>query len=128
MEALTYLDTHIAAWLYAGRTDLLPPQVRAFLEERELWISPAVELELQYLFEVGRTAVPARQVVESLAREIGLKVCGLPFPRVVEAALDQSWTRDPFDRLIVSQAALRDMTLVTKDGMIRERYPKAFWG
>jgi PIN domain nuclease of toxin-antitoxin system len=124
---LIYLDTHVAAWLYAGRIELLPQPVRALLEEQELLISPAVELELQYLFEIRRAADPARQVVETLEREIGLKVCNLPFPRVVEVALAQSWTRDPFDRLIVSQASLAEAALVSKDRLIRDHYPKTFW-
>ena len=127
MAPLIYLDTHVAAWLYAGRIELLSQPVRTLLEENELWISPAVELELQYLFEIRRVADPAKQVVETLEREIGLKLCDLPFPRVVEIALAQSWTRDPFDRLIVSQALLKEATLVSKDRLIRDYYPKTFW-
>lgn len=127
MAPLIYLDTHVAAWLYAGHIELLSQPVRALLEENELWISPAVELELQYLFEIRRVADPAKQVIETLEREIGLKVCDLPFPGVVEVALTQSWTRDPFDRLIVSQASLKDATLVSKDRLIRDHYPKTFW-
>jgi PIN domain nuclease of toxin-antitoxin system len=125
---LIYLDTHVAAWLYAGRTDLLPAAVKSLLEEHDLLISPAVELELQYLFEVHRTAEPAAAVVAALQREVGLAVCDLPFREVVEVALTQSWTRDPFDRLIVSQAALRGLSLVTKDQLIRESFGQAVWG
>jgi PIN domain nuclease of toxin-antitoxin system len=90
-------------------------------------ISPAVELELQYLFETRRTAEPAKVVVESLGRDVGLKVCDLLFPRVVEVALDQNWARDPFDRLIVSQAALRGSSLITKDELIRQHFEHAVW-
>jgi PIN domain nuclease of toxin-antitoxin system len=85
-------------------------------------------LELQYLFEIRRTAEPARIVVETLRREVGLKVCDLPFADVVEVAWTQDWTRDPFDRLIVSQAALRGAALATKDGAIREHFQLAVWG
>lgn len=127
MASLIYLDTHVVAWLFAGRTDLLPPGVRAILDQNDLLISPAVVLELQYLFEIHRASEPARVVVESLARELGLRVCDLPFQEVVEAALDQSWTRDPFDRMLVSQAVRRDAPLVTKDQLIRDHYPQAVW-
>lgn len=127
MASLIYLDTHVASWMFAGRTDLLPPAVQSFLEEHDLLISPAVRLELEYLFEVGRTAEPARVVVETLQREVGLAVCDLPFPHVVEVAVEQSWTRDPFDRLIVAQAILRGVPLVTRDRLIRDCYEKAFW-
>jgi PIN domain nuclease of toxin-antitoxin system len=85
-------------------------------------------LELQYLFEVRRTAEPAKVVLESLGREIGLKVCDLPFSDVAEIALSFDWTREPFDRLIVSQAELRGAPLITKDRLIRDQFPRAVWG
>jgi PIN domain nuclease of toxin-antitoxin system len=128
MASVIYLDTHVVGWMFAGRTDLLAGKARQVIEEREILISPAVELELQYLFEIHRTAEPARKVVETLGREVGLRVCELPFSRVVEVALEQSWTRDPFDRLITSHAMLAEAPLITKDGTIREHYSRAIWG
>jgi PIN domain nuclease of toxin-antitoxin system len=113
--------------MFAGRTDLIPDSVRVLLDQHDLLISPAVKLELQYLFEIRRTAEPAKTVIEALAREVGLRVCDLPFAEVVEVALGQSWTRDPFDRLIVSQATLRGATLITRDGDIRDHFPQAVW-
>ena len=127
MAPLIYLDTHVVAWMFAGRIDLIPQSVEALLEQHELLISPAVVLELQYLFEVRHTAEPAKVVVEALGRDIGLKVCDLPFPAVVEVALDQTWTRDPFDRLIVSQAILGGSSLISKDKPIRDHFAGAVW-
>ena len=40
----------------------------------------------------------------------------------------QSWTGDPFDRIIVAQAALRRASLITKDADIRAHYDRALWG
>lgn len=128
MATLTYLDTHVAAWLYAGKLELIPPPAKTLLAGSDLVISPMVVLELQYLFEIGRTRSPARDVVAALRTEIGLKVCDLPFATVADRALDLTWTRDPFDRLIVSQAALREAPLLSKDGSIHEHYPRAVWG
>ncbi|HWM89382.1 MAG TPA: PIN domain-containing protein [Thermoanaerobaculia bacterium] len=127
MASLIYLDTHATAWLFAGRMDLFPEQARALIEEHDLLISPAVVLELQYLYEIGRTAEPSRVVIQALAVEVGLNICDLPFPQVVEVALDQAWTRDPFDRFVVAQAMLRKAPLLTKDRLMREHYPQAVW-
>ena len=33
MAPLIYLDTHVTVWLFAGESDLLPPQARARIEE-----------------------------------------------------------------------------------------------
>src|SRR5262245_47128403 len=127
MAPLIYLDTHVVAWMFAGRTDLIPEGVRALIDQHELMISPAVALELQCLFEVRRTAEPAKVVIEALGRDVGLKVCDLPFPAVIEVALSQTWTRDPFDRLIVSQAILRGSSLISKDKPIRDHYEGVVW-
>jgi PIN domain nuclease of toxin-antitoxin system len=127
MAPLIYLDTHVVTWMFAGRLDLFSAQARELLDSCDLLISPAVKLELQYLFEVRRTAEPAKVVLESLGREVGLKVCDLPFSDVAEIALSMDWTRDPFDRLLVSQAELREKPLITKDRLIRDHFPRAVW-
>lgn len=127
MASLIYLDTHVVAWLRAGRTDALPELARRLLEENDLLISPFVALELQYLFEIQRASEPAEVVLAALTRDIGLELCELPFSEVARMALGQSWTRDPFDRIIVSQAALRNAPLVTRDQVIRDHYSQAVW-
>ena len=124
---MIYLDTHVVAWLFAGRVDLLPRPVVEFIDRDELLISPIVALELQYLFEIARTTEPAKVVVEALTRELGLKSCDLPFTEVIVEALNQSWTRDPFDRIIVSHAQLRGTSLLTKDQTIRDHFTHALW-
>ena len=125
---MIYVDTHVIAWLHAGRVNLIPPRAQRLIEDNPLLISPIVALELQYLFEIGRTGEPARRVLETLGRDIGLRLCDLPFPDVAGAALRQTWTRDPFDRVIVAQAALRRASLITKDTGIRANYDRALWG
>jgi len=90
-------------------------------------VSPAVVLELQLLHEIKRLRAVAFKVIERLSSEIGLVVCRLPFTSVLEHAVKQSWTRDPFDRLIVAQASANDAALVTKDGGIRDNYRRSIW-
>lgn len=127
MAPLIYLDTHVAAWLFSNRVDLLPGGVRARLEESDLLISPAVKLELQYLYEIRRITSAGEHVVNTLEKELALKTCDLPFVKVVDVALTASWTRDPFDRLIASQATLRGVTLLTKDRDILTHCEWAKW-
>lgn len=124
---MIYLDTHAAAWLYAGLAERFAPSVRELLEREDLFVSPMVELELQYLHEIGRLGEGGRTVVAGLGALVGLRVCDRPFGQVVAKALELTWTRDPFDRLIVAQAAVTDALLVTKDRGIREHYVRAVW-
>lgn len=124
---MIYLDTHVVVWLYAGRLGELTRQAQAAIEDHDLLISPMVLLELQYLHEIGRVNVPAETIVGTLAGEIGLQVCDQPFPRVAAAAAAETWTRDPFDRIIVGQARLRGLSLISKDAHIKSNYPRTLW-
>ena len=43
------------------------------------------------------------------------------------AAMEFSWTRDPFDRLIAAQALVSGERLLTRDRLIRANCSWAFW-
>lgn len=126
---MIYLDTHACAWLFLGRLSLLPKRVLERIDRADdLRISPMVALELDLMHEIGRTAQPARTVVATLGADLGLKVCDLPFPAVAAAATHLTWTRDPFDRLIVAQAVAAKAPLVTRDRTIHRHSAVAYWG
>lgn len=127
MATVIYLDTHVVVWLYAGLASRLSRRGRELLNRSDLAISPMVVLELQYLYETGRTTEPGNTVIQDLSHRIGLRIGEESFQQIVALASQQIWTRDPFDRLIVGQAAPSQMTLVTKDRTIRAHYSGAFW-
>ena len=124
---MIHLDTHVAAWLYAGRSDLFPAGVRSLLESEELVVSPMVLLELQYLFEIGKTTEPGNAVMAALERVLEVRQSTLSFESVASAALAFDFTRDLFDRLITAQAEVAEAPLITKDRKIREFYSRAVW-
>jgi len=127
IEEVTYLDTHVVIWLFGGQRHRLSSAAIEQIQDEDLLVSPAVVLELQLLHEIKRLRAVAFKVIERLSSEIGLAVCRLPFPSVLEHAVEQSWTRDPFDRLIVAQANANDAALVTKDAEIRGHYKRSIW-
>jgi len=128
MEAgIVHLDTHVVVWLYSGLLDLIPPRVAIAINHNLLRVSPIVALEIQYLFETGRITIPADTILEDLDLRIGLRMDRLSFTRVVRQSLLEKWTRDPFDRLIVSQARIRQVPLLTRDRTIRKYYKNARW-
>lgn len=123
-----YLDTHILVWLYQdGAERLTPLGIRAIEGAEQLLVSPMVELELTYLYEISRINCSALTILESLRRDIGLETCKQPFASVVGTALKLDWTRDPFDRIIVAQAAHRESALLTADQHIRQHYSASVW-
>lgn len=87
-----------------------------------------VLLEFEYMNEIGRSALRGQDILRKLEQELDVRVCDLPFADVARAALDEKWTRDPFDRIIVAQARLNGLaTLISSDEEIAEHYPRAVW-
>ncbi|MDQ3469412.1 MAG: PIN domain-containing protein [Actinomycetota bacterium] len=121
------LDTHVAVWLYSGELERLSAPAAAAVEHEDLVISPIVELEATYLHEIGRLTVTGAELTADLRGRVGLALSDLDMAAVVAAAAPLSWTRDPFDRLIVGDALAANCTLLTKDGTIREHCPLARW-
>ena len=124
---MIYLDTHVVVWLYAGKIKMLSEQAKELINGHEVIISPIVRLELQYLFEIQRVTDEANEIVFDLSDRIGLKMCDKSLNTIVSGAFDLSWTRDPFDRIIVATATINHNILVTKDQNILENYEKAMW-
>lgn len=128
MAPVIHLDTHVVAWLYdGGAAGLSDGAAEALAGAHDVHCSPMVRLELTYLHEIGRLSVPALEVCDALAGAIGLRFSDAPFFAVVREAERQTWTRDPFDRVIVAQAVLDSAPLLTKDETIHRAYDAAIW-
>jgi len=124
---MIFLDTHAVLWLYQKELHLFSPEALLRLENEHLLISPAVMLELEYLFEIGRITVKAVEIVEYLAETIGLEIDPVSFLPIVEKSLELKWTRDPFDRLLTAHAGFRQADLLSKDKIITANYSRTFW-
>lgn len=124
---MIFLDTHVVVWLYAGERDRIPASAAARIEAEDLLLSPVVPLELQFLREVGRLRAEPCRILDVLRETIGVQVDNSPFFPVVLQSMELKWTRDPFDRLIVAQAVVRQAPLLTKDDRIRRHYAGAVW-
>lgn len=110
------LDTNAVIWLDQNhrRARTLSRSATA------LAISPATLLELQFLIEVGRIRLPGRGLPD-IAADDRWTVDEAPGLDWFIRAAEESWTRDPFDRLIVAHARLRRWRLATGDTVLLER-------
>jgi PIN domain nuclease of toxin-antitoxin system len=114
------LDTHVLLWLL-GAADRVPDDVRAELADREneLVVSAASAIEISTKVRLGKLDAPT--LPATLTRRVAdLGASALPI--TVEHGLlagTLRWEhRDPFDRLLVAQATLEELVLVTVDRAI----------
>ncbi len=124
---MTFLDTHVVVWLYAGIVKKLSNIAIQKIENSDLLVSQMVRLELKYLFEIGRITAPPEIVLKDLENSIGLKVSRMKAEKVFDLAIEYQWTRDVFDRLITAEADVVNGFLITKDKTIQTNYEKAVW-
>lgn len=111
------LDTHVVLWHLSGERSFSERARAVIAGAAELAISVVTFAEIGVKAAVGKLEVPADLQTHvaaaglrtlGLAPEHGLAVAGLPLHH-----------RDPFDRLLVAQARLERLTLVTTDERIR---------
>lgn len=127
-DLIVYLDTHVAIWLGAGMIKRVNRQALKTIDKSEPLLSSMALLELEFMHEVGRSKLRAQDIVRKLEHEIGLRICELSFSTVATVALDENWTRDPFDRLIVANAKANGFApLISADREIAKHYPRTVW-
>jgi len=111
------LDTNALLWL-----DRSHPRCRPLSRwAGRLYVSPASLLEIQILTEVGRVRLRAAATPATLAHDPRWLLDSPPSAGWFEHALAVSWTRDPFDRLLVAHARSRSWRLATADTALLDR-------
>jgi PIN domain nuclease of toxin-antitoxin system len=127
-ERKAYLDTNVAVWLAQGDLSRCTATALDSIRNSNLLVSPIVALELAYLHEIDRITLSSQDVLLKLRAELGVEVCDSPFPAVITIAVNEIWTRDPFDRIIVSHAKANGLSpLISSDAAIQKNYVKTVW-
>jgi PIN domain nuclease of toxin-antitoxin system len=111
------LDTHVLLWWLADEP-LAPAAAEAIAEPaNDVWVSAASIWEIAIKRAAGRLTFDADPVDASEAAGFALLPIG---PRhAVDAAALPEHHRDPFDRMLVAQARMEQMTLVSRDTSVQ---------
>lgn len=108
-------------------TEKLSPRAIKAIDSSQLYASPLVLLELDYLYQKKRIAYDADKILFELNETVGLRVANSSFADIIAQARQWNWTRDPFDLIITAEAAINNASLITADKHIRKHYKKAIW-
>ena len=124
---MIHLDTHVLIWLATGHPERLPAGARARIEAERPLVSPMVQIELALMYEIRRVGQPPGTILDVLRRNLDLGWAEASFERVSAIAATLTWTRDPFDRVIVAHALADDLPLLTKDEILLRHCRVAVW-
>jgi PIN domain nuclease of toxin-antitoxin system len=124
------LDTCTFLWALAAAPELSPRAAQLFRHvDNEIFLSAASAWEIAVKHAAGQLVLPDRPERFVPAMRDERNIVSLPIDE--ESALHASRLpllhRDPFDRLLVSQAIVHGMTILTPDAVI-SRYPaRTIW-
>lgn len=107
------LDTHVVLWQLDGSRTLSRPARDAISTATELFFSAVSFAEIGMKAAVGMLSVPPD--FPEAVRRSGLTVLPLETQHGLDVATLPMHHRDPFDRLLVSQARSEQLTIVSAD-------------
>ncbi len=121
------LDTHVWLWLNDAPHLLSQASRRAIGNASAIGVSPLSCWELSLLERHGRIGFDrgAETWIRQALAADGIRVADLhPAAAVAAAQLDESFPRDPIDRLLYTTAVELAVPLVTKDSHLRAADPR----
>lgn len=121
------MDTHAVVLLYSKDLKKFGTQSLDLMKNNHLLISPMVKLELQYLHEIKRINPTPDEIIFALKNSVNLKICQKNWHDIVNVAINCTFTRDAFDRLIVAHAMLDNSILISKDENLTKHYANCVW-
>ena len=111
------LDTHLLLWALSAPARL-PVAARRLIQDADVYVSAASIWEISIKAALGKLTADPQEVLAALepAGFLSLPVAGVHAARVSNLPPVH---RDPFDRLLVAQALVEPMRLVSTDAALR---------
>ncbi|MBL7684981.1 MAG: hypothetical protein JNK65_02970 [Deltaproteobacteria bacterium] len=120
LSAPFLIDTHILIWILSKLKRLA--SLSYLKGVSYCLLSPVSILELKFLEECGRLSLDLKKIMKLLKQDEFFQMDDLSFEDLCLQALDVSWTRDPFDWLLVAHSLLKGIPFATCDRVILENY------
>ncbi len=117
------LDTQCWLWWFAEPERLNEDIITQIADEaNELWFSVASIWEIGIKVSIGKLPLPEPldSYISSRMAELGVQLLDIRANHAVKASSLPLHHRDPFDRMLIAQAIIEDMTLVSADSMFRQ--------
>ena len=125
------LDTHAFLWWNSSRGSRLSSAARDVLEDAstEAFLSVVSAYEIVAKAARGALELPgeaSRYITDRMARH-GFEALSLELRHVLRAGALPPVHRDPFDRMLIAQAQLEDMPIITVDPLITLYDVEVIW-
>ena len=123
------LDTHSFLWYYKGVSDLSTNALHLIESpENDFFISVVSLWEIAIKNSLGKLGLnaPLGDFFKDVVQK-GFNLMPIDLSHILQSAAFPFHHRDPFDRMLVSQALVENFVIVTKDAAIKEYAVKTIW-
>ena len=123
------LDTNALIWTLSDPEELSNPAQDVITNsDNKLFVSIATLWEITIKQSIGKLDLEGDvlDIVEECERE-GINILSIQPQHLKKLEKLPLIHRDPFDRLIISQAIYEDLTIITKDSMIPKYDVSVLW-
>ena len=110
------LDTHIALWAITGDATLGDEFLDRLRHDPDIFLSPVSLWEITIKQAIGKLGGPAD--LAERVRDMGFRELPVTHAHAIAAGRLPPHHRDPFDRMLVAQATIEGLTLVSRDESI----------
>jgi PIN domain nuclease of toxin-antitoxin system len=124
------IDTCTFLWLASGSDMLSEAATRAFLDpENERYLSVASAWEIAVKHSLGRLPLPGKpdHFVRQIREKSGIETLPIDEESALYVARLPRLHADPFDRMLVAQAIVQGMTILTPDEAIEQYAVRVLW-
>ena len=119
------LDTHVVLWWRAKSRSLSAPAHRAIARADVVFVSAASAWEVAIKVSLGKLRIPGPFV--DAVEQSEFRQLPISFEHAAAVATVGSHHTDPFDRMLVAQARIEGLTLVTHDEAFRPYDVPTVW-
>lgn len=122
------LDTCTLIWLITGER-ALPDRVRRALADADVALSAASAWEMAIKYEKGtlRLNQPPARLIPAVRERYGVAPLPIDEESALHVARLPALHADPFDRMLVSQAIVHGLTIVTPDPLVTQYPARTLW-
>ncbi len=117
------LDTQCWLWWFAQPERLSEEAIAAIADEtNEVWFSVASVWEMGIKVAIGKLPLPESidNYISSRMVKLGARSLEISVTHALRAAALPLHHRDPFDRMLIAQAQLENLTLVSADATLKQ--------
>ncbi|MBA2571944.1 MAG: type II toxin-antitoxin system VapC family toxin [Gemmatimonadetes bacterium] len=119
------LDTHVFLWWREENSRLNSETARAISEADQVFVSAASAWEIAIKVALRKLHIPGP--VEPAVEQSHFQQLLVTFPHAAAVANLPLHHADPFDRMLIAQAQLEGLTLITHDSKFRPYGVPIFW-